>query len=90
MKLRSKARLTLLSLLRIYVDTPLDHIIYMQVNQFQLSKEALNKKWKKEKYSPLRLSDQLESNNIVFNQLFRGQVGDDVDCSHYMKDYYAD
>ena len=36
----------------------------------------------------LRLLDQLESNNTSSN-IFRGYVVDDLDCSHYMKDYYA-
>lgn len=37
---------------------------------------------------PSRPLDPLESNSLKLNQ-YRGHVLEDVDCSHYMKDFYG-
>lgn len=37
----------------------------------------------------LKLSVQLESNYFRFISIYRGYVVEDLDCSHYMKDYHA-
>lgn len=37
----------------------------------------------------LKLSDLLESKVFLSSNQFRGYVVDDLDCSHYMKDFYA-
>lgn len=37
----------------------------------------------------LKLSVQLESKINYLCDFYRGYVVDDIDCSHYMKDFYA-
>lgn len=62
----------------------------MLVRLSLLLREAVDKKWKKVNSMLSKLLDQLESKIKSWITYFnRGYVIDDIDTSHYMKDFNA-
>lgn len=61
----------------------------MLARVYPSSREERSRRWRKASSTPSRPSGQLESNLCLINVLTRGLISEDVDCSHYMKDFYA-
>lgn len=84
-----ETRSSLLSLLEICAVTLSSPIKFTLARVFLSLREAPVKRWKKEKSSPLRRLAQLESKFKYGLTVYRGYVIDDLDTSHYMKDFHA-